>query len=435
MRSLIIGILTISAFTAKAEEIKIKSFSLQMEPMTVPMQRTDANGEICALVKVIIPSARAAFEGSLIGNCEYKTSEYWCYLKPGSKQLRIKYPNCEPLMVNFEKLIGSGLKSKQIYELTLVVPESSVRDTFTIHGEINLKPLDKTKIMIWGETQFPKGLRVCHISQEGEHVAMLDSKALGLVNEDGTFIGLSGVSVLGTISNPMMKLSIPFSFSNVRIGDTFTVMCDDADYPSASIIVSNERIGKGQYDINFIQKPTPLSAYMVDKITNEPLRNISLKLVRGKSNKVFHTVTDDDGYFKISDAYNDESYTIYYGDSKNDNLIPAFFHSGQISNRVIPVIRGQRIDRLGYEWKVVTDDGNTPESHRFGSLFNPETWISYPENDSMKGMTFTRQGYPTIHINGFYPGRIGIYAYPKGKSKTVYEYNSDGTITSHKKQK
>lgn len=62
------------------QEIKIKSFSLQLEPMTVPMQRVDANGNVCALVKVIIPNAQASFEGSLIGNCDYKTSEYWCYL-------------------------------------------------------------------------------------------------------------------------------------------------------------------------------------------------------------------------------------------------------------------------------------------------------------------------------------------------------------------
>lgn len=97
-------IITFGLF-ANGQEIMIKSFSLQMEPMTVPMQRTDANGNVCALVKVIIPNAQASFEGSLIGDCDYKTSEYWCYLSPGSKQLRVKYPNCEPLMVNFEKIL------------------------------------------------------------------------------------------------------------------------------------------------------------------------------------------------------------------------------------------------------------------------------------------------------------------------------------------
>lgn len=76
--------------TSYGQEIKVKSFSLQMEPMTVPMQRKDNNGDVCALVKVIIPTAQASFEGSLIGNCEFKTSEYWCYLSPGSKNVEDK---------------------------------------------------------------------------------------------------------------------------------------------------------------------------------------------------------------------------------------------------------------------------------------------------------------------------------------------------------
>lgn len=115
------------AFDAYAEEIKVKSFSMQMDPMTVPMQRKDNNGNICALVKVIIPSAKATFEGSLIGDCDFKTSEYWCYLAPGSKHIKVKYPGCEPLLINFESLIGTGVKGSMIYELVLSVPVVNVK--------------------------------------------------------------------------------------------------------------------------------------------------------------------------------------------------------------------------------------------------------------------------------------------------------------------
>ena len=122
-----------ASVAACAQNITVKAFSMLMEPMTVPMQRKDNNGNICALVKVVMPSAQAAFEGSLIGNCEYKTAEYWCYLTPGCKFLKVKYPGCEPLLVNFEDFIGSGVKSRMIYELHLSVPEVS-RDavTFTV---------------------------------------------------------------------------------------------------------------------------------------------------------------------------------------------------------------------------------------------------------------------------------------------------------------
>ena len=101
MRTLIIAVCLLLAANVFADEIRVKSFSMQMEPMTVEMQRKDNNGEVCALVKVIIPSAQATFEGNLIGRSDYKTSEYWCYLSPDSKQLKVKYPNCELNVMSF----------------------------------------------------------------------------------------------------------------------------------------------------------------------------------------------------------------------------------------------------------------------------------------------------------------------------------------------
>ena len=121
MRSLITAVCLLLAANVLADEIRVKSFSMQMEPMTVEMQRKDNNGEVCALVKVIIPSAQATFEGNLIGRSDYKTSEYWCYLSPGSKQLKVKYPNCEPLMVDITDSNANGIKGKTIYQLVISV--------------------------------------------------------------------------------------------------------------------------------------------------------------------------------------------------------------------------------------------------------------------------------------------------------------------------
>lgn len=123
IRNILIALLCICCtLAADAVEMKVKSFAVLMEVMSVPMQRTDNNGEVCALVKVIIPTAQAAFEGNVIGTCDYKTSEYWCFLSPGSKRLKIKYPGCEPLLVDFTELFGSGVQSKKIYELSIIVP-------------------------------------------------------------------------------------------------------------------------------------------------------------------------------------------------------------------------------------------------------------------------------------------------------------------------
>ena len=145
---LIILTSALSLTNARAEEIKIKSFSILMEPMTVPMQRKDLNGNICALIKVILPSPQAVFEGNVIGDCQYKTAEYWCYLSPGSKFLNIKYPGCEPLMIKFTDLIGQGVQSKTIYELTLSVPFNGAEQSLPIYTiEIKVCSTEKNKIL------------------------------------------------------------------------------------------------------------------------------------------------------------------------------------------------------------------------------------------------------------------------------------------------
>lgn len=105
---------------ASGQELKVLAFSSLMEPMTLPMQRKDNNGNVCALIKIVFPSsAQVSFEGNLIGECEFENYEYRCYLSAGSKYIKIRHPSFKPLMVDFTTLIGSGLKSKGIYELLI----------------------------------------------------------------------------------------------------------------------------------------------------------------------------------------------------------------------------------------------------------------------------------------------------------------------------
>ena len=114
--------------TAFASSPQLKLVKLTMEPMTTSMQRYDNNGNICALVKVIVPGNKVSFEGNVVGECEYKTSEYWCYLSPNTRFLKIKYPNLEPVMIDFHEHIGTGVQSRRIYEIHIAIP-SSIRST------------------------------------------------------------------------------------------------------------------------------------------------------------------------------------------------------------------------------------------------------------------------------------------------------------------
>lgn len=105
-----------------AQELKLESVAMETMTQTVPIQRKDLNGQVCALVKVIIPGEKVVFEGNVIGECPYKTSEYWCYLSPGTKSLKVKYPNLRPLLVDFTEYFGSGVKSNRIYDIVIKVP-------------------------------------------------------------------------------------------------------------------------------------------------------------------------------------------------------------------------------------------------------------------------------------------------------------------------
>lgn len=105
-----------------ADTPQLKSVTMTLDPMTSSLQRLDANGKVCGLVKVILPNPGVTFEGNLIGEVDYKTSEYWCYLSPETKFLKIKYPELEPLMIDFTEFFSGGIQSKKIYEVNILIP-------------------------------------------------------------------------------------------------------------------------------------------------------------------------------------------------------------------------------------------------------------------------------------------------------------------------
>lgn len=124
-----------------ADAPHLKSVTMTMDPMTTSMQRLDANGNICSLVKVILPNPGVSFEGNVVGDIDYKISEYWCYLSPNTKFLKIKYPGLEPLMIDFSEFFSNGIQSKKIYEVNILIPHrvqstgSPIRLTLSTQGD------------------------------------------------------------------------------------------------------------------------------------------------------------------------------------------------------------------------------------------------------------------------------------------------------------
>ncbi len=246
-----------------AQEIKIKSFSMQMEPMTVPMQRKDNNGNICALVKVIIPTSRVVFEGSLIGKCDFKTSEYWCYLAPGSKFLKVKYPGCNPLMVRFESLIGGGVKGSMIYELVLSVPDGKTKQG---------QPL---KLITGFETpsMFPYGFYNENKWRYGE-VSIPDTLDVYLNLKDGN--AFDGHWSVGNNSKDMENILL----GNVEEGDVITLSPrNSTSYMTEKITVTREHLAAKEILAGVYRKRGVLKCVIKDAHTGKPIPGVKAEIL------------------------------------------------------------------------------------------------------------------------------------------------------------
>ena len=115
---LLVFTLLVIASSAFPQRLKVETFKIlknDLSAMTQP--RKDLNDRNCALVKVGLGLQDAQFEGSVIGNIENKTGEYWVYMPQGNRQLKVKHPNYAPVMVTFADYGVDKLESNQTYEL------------------------------------------------------------------------------------------------------------------------------------------------------------------------------------------------------------------------------------------------------------------------------------------------------------------------------
>ena len=110
---------------ASAQELTVKA--MEVAPMDLSAStspRLDLNKQPCALVKVQLAAEGAKFDGNVLGDCAYKTGEYWVYMSQGSYQLKVRHPNFVPLTVNFRDYDIRGVESKTTYVLTLLMPQT-----------------------------------------------------------------------------------------------------------------------------------------------------------------------------------------------------------------------------------------------------------------------------------------------------------------------
>jgi len=93
-----------------ADEFEVKSFKKDPGDLAArKFQRTDVNGEHCALFKVITGQDGLLFDSNLgiVGQVEYKDGEYWVYVSPKEKRIEIMKQGFTKLFYDIEVPVNS----------------------------------------------------------------------------------------------------------------------------------------------------------------------------------------------------------------------------------------------------------------------------------------------------------------------------------------
>ncbi len=107
-------------YNASAQKLTVESFKLAGSDLTAQTQpRKDLNNKNCALIKVGLGLQGVQFEGSIMGNVENKTGEYWVYMPQGNRMLKVKHANYAPVMVTFADYGVEKVESNRTYELVV----------------------------------------------------------------------------------------------------------------------------------------------------------------------------------------------------------------------------------------------------------------------------------------------------------------------------
>ena len=211
-----------------AQELLVKSFKVATSDLTAQTQpRKDLNACNCALIKVGLGLQGVQFEGSIVGNVENKTGEYWVYMPQGNRMLKVKHANYAPVMVTFADYGVEKVESNRTYELTITASGNVVGpvDAGGNFYALTVSPKD-AKVSIDGVLQSS--------SSDGEYSAMLPYGSHTYKVEAGGYISKSGAF---TISSSDMT---PINVSLVSAMATVSVTCPT---PAVSLYVDKKSVG------------------------------------------------------------------------------------------------------------------------------------------------------------------------------------------------
>ncbi len=127
-RFLNILILLAAACGMSAQEISVSKFEPLSDVQYGSMLRPDLNGIDAALIKVQCPVEGVFFDGSLIGDPQFRTSEYWVWLEAGQRMMDMAVPGYKKIRIFFDDYGVGQVQSKAVYLLDVTLPQTGTAE-------------------------------------------------------------------------------------------------------------------------------------------------------------------------------------------------------------------------------------------------------------------------------------------------------------------
>ncbi len=232
LHTLILLLVLIWQFNSRSQDLVVLDCRPTADPMLVSMQRTDANNDICALVRVLLPVGGVKFSGNTVGDVSFDGSEYRVYLTSGTKFLQISCPGHYPLRIDFRDYGINALEGKRIYELKLkaqsfVQPQAA--DPGANYLILNVKPEQGVTIKVDGTDQVVEGGTTSVYLKYGRHSYRVESN--GYSSEEGTVeIGPTGKTV-----------------KEVRLQSVMATLTVSPETPGCAVYVNDRFKGTGTW--------------------------------------------------------------------------------------------------------------------------------------------------------------------------------------------
>lgn len=102
-----------------SQTLSVKAFETASMDLTARIKPVkDANGNGCALLKIVSPDVITRVEGNVLKEVD-DSNEYWVYLSVGSKSVKLFTRHHNPLSLDISRFINSGVMSQCTYLLEL----------------------------------------------------------------------------------------------------------------------------------------------------------------------------------------------------------------------------------------------------------------------------------------------------------------------------